>query len=295
MFGISFELSIVIIETNGVESAMPQEILSADGTKVPYTVYGSSEAKANVILLPAMGVRASFYRTLANSLMDFDLTSYVMEYRGLGDSSLRAGWRTDFGYKQHQEDVAALIARVKQDCPGRPIYIAGHSMGGHFAVMTAGLDPDSFDGIIMLASGTPWYKIYEGNTASKIKMLLRLMPLLLLLGYFPGKKIGFAGREARSLMRDWQNLAQDNHFKVKGITNTLEQKIAAYSGEVLCLCFERDDLATRKASTTLLDKMPQAQVTHHILSDEDINGEATHFGWAKTPHRVSQCIREWVG
>ena len=121
------------------------------------------------------------------------------------------------------------------------------------------------------------------------------MPLLLLLGYFPGNKIGFAGREARSLMRDWQNLAQDNHFKVKGITNTLEQKIAAYSGEVLCLCFERDDLATRKASTILLEKMPQAHVTYHMLSDEDINGEATHFGWTKTPHRVSQRIGEWVG
>lgn len=274
---------------------MPQETLSADGTKVPFTVYGLSEVKACVIILPAMGVRASFYKHFGHSLMDFDVAAYVMEYRGLGDSSLRAGWRTDYGYKQHQEDVAALIVKVKQEYPDRPLYIAGHSMGGHFAVMTAGLAPTSFDGIIMLASGTPWYKVYEGNTASKIKMLLRLMPLLLLLGYFPGKKLGFAGREARSLMRDWQKLAQDNHFKVKGVTDTLEQKIAAYSGKILCLCFERDDLATPKASTTLLEKVPQAEVTYYMLSDEDISGESTHFGWAKTPHRVSQRISEWVG
>ena len=273
---------------------MPQEIISADGTKVPYTVYASSDAKASMIILPAMGVRASFYRTMAYSLMNLDIAAYAMEYRGLGDSSLRAGWGTDYGYKQHQQDVAALIAKVKQDYPDGPLYIAGHSLGGHFAVMTAGLEPASFDGIIMLASGTPWYKIYEGNTASKIKMLLRLMPLLLLLGYFPGKKIGFAGREARSLMRDWQNLAQDNHFEVKGVTNTLEQKIAAYTGKVLCLCFKRDDLATHKASTILLEKMPRARVTYQMLSDEDIDGEATHFGWAKTPDKVSQRISEWV-
>ena len=273
---------------------MTQEVLSADGTKVPYTVYGLSEVKACIIVLPAMGVRASFYRTFAHSLMDFDLAAIVMEYRGLGESSLRAGWGTDYGYKEHQEDVVALIAKVKSEYPDKPVYIAGHSLGGHFAVMTAGLGPESFDGIIMLASGTPWYKAYEGGAENKVKMLLWLIPLLLLLGYFPGKMIGFAGREARSLIRDWQNLVQDNRFKVKGVTNSLEQKIATYTGEVLCLCFDRDDLAPRKSSALMLEKMPQAQVAYHMLCDEDINGEATHFGWAKEPHVISKHISEWL-
>ena len=274
---------------------MLQEINSADGTKVPYTVYTSSDAKASMIILPAMGVRASFYRAMAGSLMDFDLTSYVMEYRGLGDSSLRAGWRTDFGYKQHQEDVAALIARIKQDYPDRPLYIAGHSFGGHLAMMTAGLDPTSFDGIIMLASGTPWHEAFEGKAGKHLKRFGWFVPAIMALyGHFPGSKFGFAGRESRSHMRDWLQMSTKNRFKIIGLGDDLEEKISQYKGRVLCMAFTRDNMAPIKAIKLMLGKIPKASVEIKELTDTDIEGEATHFGWAKTPHRISQRISEWI-
>lgn len=275
---------------------MAQEILSADGTKVPYTIYGLSDVKASVIILPAMGVRASFYRTFAHSLMDFDIAACVMEYRGLGDSPLRAGWKTDFGYRQHQEDVAALILRVKQEYPDQPLYIAGHSFGGHLGVLTAGLEPTSFDGIIMLASGTPWHEAFEGKAAKHLKRFSWFVPAIMALyGYFPGHKFGFAGREARSHMRDWLQLSSQNRFKVIGMRDDLDACIADYAGRVLCMSFARDIMAPLKSTELMLGKMPKASIDLKIVDDEDINGEATHFGWAKTPHRVSEHISAWVG
>lgn len=275
---------------------MTQEIPSIDGTQVPYTVYGLSEVKASVIILPAMGVRASFYRTFAHSLMDFDMAACVMEYRGLGDSRLRAGWKTDFGYKEHQEDVAALILRVKAEYPDQPVYIAGHSFGGHLGMMTAGLEPTSFDGIIMLASGTPWHEAFEGKAAKHLKRFGWFVPVVMALyGHFPGHKFGFAGREARSHMRDWLQLSTRNCFNIIGVRDDLEECIADYKGRVLCLSFARDIMAPLKASELILGKMPKASVDLQIVGDAEINGEATHFGWAKTPQCISQRISEWVG
>lgn len=275
---------------------MTQEIPSIDGTQVPYTVYGLSEVKASVIILPAMGVRASFYRTFAHSLMDFDMAACVMEYRGLGDSRLRAGWKIDFGYKEHQEDVAALILRVKQEYPDQPLYIAGHSFGGHLGMMTAGLEPTSFDGIIMLASGSPWHKAFEGKAAKHLKRFGWFVPVVMAIyGHFPGHKFGFAGREARSQMRDWLQMSTRNRFKIIGVRDDLEECIADYKGRVLCMSFARDIMAPLKASQLMLDKMPKASIHLQIVGDEEINGEATHFGWAKTPHYISQRISEWVG
>ena len=283
------------MKSNDKECVVAEEILSADGTKVPYTVYGLNDSKASVIILPAMGVRASFYRTFAHSLIDFDLTSCVMEYRGLGDSSLRAGWRTDFGYRQHQEDVAALIIKMKQEYPDRPIYIAGHSFGGHLGMMTAGLEPTSFDGIIMLASGTPWHEAFEGKAAKHLKRFGWFVPVIMALyGHFPGHKFGFAGRESRSQMRDWLQMSTRNRFKIIGVRDDLEACIAGYEGRVLCMSFARDIMAPLKASQLMLAKMPKASIDLQIVGDEDINGEATHFGWAKTPQVVAQYVSEWV-
>ena len=272
------------------------ETLSADKTTVPYTVYGTSEAKASVIILPAMGVRASFYRQFALSLMDWDLAAYMMEYRGLGESRLRAGWGTDFGYREHQQDVAAMIARAKRDYPDQPVYLAGHSFGGHLSMMTAGLEPDSFEGIIMLASGTPWYKAFEGKFSKQLKRFGWFVPLILMtVGHFPGHKFGFAGRESRSQMRDWLQMSTRNRMKYIGVRDDLEDIIAAYEGRVLSMAFQRDHMAPIKAINFLIEKMPNAEIELLELSDEDIGGEATHFGWAKTPDIISQRISEWVG
>ncbi len=274
---------------------MPQEIISADGTKVPFTIYASSDVKACIIILPAMGVRASFYRTMASSLMNMGIAVYVMEYRGLGDSPLRAGWGTDYGYKQHQEDVTALIAKAKQDYPDSLIYIAGHSFGGHLAIMTAGLDPTSFDGIVMLASGTPWHEAFEGKAGKHLKRFGWFVPVIMALyGHFPGNKFGFAGRESRSHMRDWLQMSTRNRFKIIGLDNDLEEEIAQYTGRVLCMAFTRDNMAPMKAVKLMLDKIPKASIEIEELSDADIEGEATHFGWAKTPDKISQRISEWV-
>ena len=272
-----------------------QSIFSKDGTLVPHTSSVADEVKAIIIILPAMGVRASFYSKFQDALCACGHAAYTMEYRGLGMSELRAGWTTDFGYKEYQEDVAATIAMARQTFPDRPLYIAGHSLGGHFAMLTAGLEPESFDGIIMLASGTPWHGAFEGKAGKRLKMFGRYIPVFMnLIGYYPGHRLGFAGREFRSMMRDWLQLARHNRFKIKGVSDAIELSIAEYKGRVLCLSFERDTFAPLKASKLMLSKMPEADCELRILTDDDIEGEATHFGWAKRPHVVSRLISDWM-
>lgn len=272
------------------------QVISKDNYTVPViSSHPDGEANAIVLIIPAMGVRASFYRGFAKSLASEGILAIVMELRGHGESSQRAGWFTDYGYKEHVDDISAILAVIKVNHPEKLIHLVGHSLGGHFSVLMAGLKPESFESLIMVASGTPWHGAYLDKMAKKTKKLKWIVPLLLMMfGAFPGDKIGFAGREARTLIRDWLNLVNDNRFKIKGLPHDIESIVEGYEGRLLCLSFEDDDLAPLRASELMIAKMPKVRADYRLLSDSDINGKATHFGWARTPQVVAKIIKDWI-
>ncbi len=65
----------------------------------------------------------------------------------------------EVGAREAAEDVAAAVARLKQDLPGRPLFLLGHSAGAHLAALVGvdpvylgahGLGPADMAGVILL-------------------------------------------------------------------------------------------------------------------------------------------------
>ncbi|MFY0026533.1 alpha/beta hydrolase, partial [Acinetobacter baumannii] len=70
-------------------------------------------------LMPALGVAARFYDTLAESLRQQGLAVLVMEQRGHGDSAVRASRRQDHGFREAlSEDIPALLDWLHTRTPG---------------------------------------------------------------------------------------------------------------------------------------------------------------------------------
>ena len=136
------------------------------GYRVPLRPFApDGEAKAAVVFLPAMGVRGKYYETFGNNLAAHGVQTTVMEFRGHGESSLRASHGTDWGYADLAlTDLPAAIAWTRDRCPGVPVFVGGHSLGGQLALVYASQHKGAVDGAWMIATSSPYYAYFSTNS-----------------------------------------------------------------------------------------------------------------------------------
>ncbi|WP_097459964.1 alpha/beta hydrolase family protein [Mangrovitalea sediminis] len=277
-------------------SQMSVRICTPGGYEVPLTWFPGEETGPVILFMAALGVPARFYRPIAQALSANGFCVALMEQRGHGDSALRPGRRSDWGFRAVLEnDLPAVMAWVRKQAPGAPLYLMGHSLGGHYAAITAGLRPNEVDGVILVACGTPWWRAFDGGTKVRIRLLIGLLPVChVAFGYYPGDRLGFGGREARTLMKDWRALAQTNHYSATGVSQDLDAAIGSYGGPVLAIGLADDDFAPAAAVAAVTMKFCKARVENRVIDQAMLGDRADHFRWARTPSAVVEVIRVWA-
>ncbi len=98
---------------------------------VAYRFDPDGNSKANVIIAAAMAVPQSFYAAFAQHLASRGYTAWTFDFRGIGESltgSLR-GVKADLG-DWLAKDYDALLSKVCEISPQRPVFVVGHSFGG---------------------------------------------------------------------------------------------------------------------------------------------------------------------
>ena len=116
-----------------------------------------------------------------------------------------------------------------------------------------------------------------------------------LIGHFPGKQIGFAGREARTVISDWAATARHGRYELCNSDFDYEVAMGKLAKPVLAINYADDTFAPIKATQNLLDKLSAASISKVSLSAQDINSKrADHFSWMKQPDRVAQEICNWL-
>lgn len=274
-----------------------QRIKTAEEYEIPLQWLPRQEGKNRVVLiLPALGTPAKFYETFMKTLSERGYSTALLEYRGLGESSLRASGKSDWGFKDYLHDIERVLDWLKERVPDKKILLAGHSLGGLLSATSTALFSEKYQGFVLLGCGSPYYRNYRKTFKIQLFLARFLFPLLYsIYGYFPGKKVGFGGNEAVSLIKDWLQLAKYNRFQFEGLKKNLEEKMAAYSGPVLSLSFDRDVMVPRKAALAVIEKLKSAKLTHRELGDEDLGCSSGHYEWAKHPGRICDVMDEWIG
>ena len=272
------------------------ELPVADGYRVPLTWYPAPEARASVVLMAALGVGARFYQPLALALQQGGLNVALVEQRGHGDSALRPSRRCDFGFREAlEQDIPAVLDDVERRAPACPLYLMGHSLGGHYAAITAGRLPTRVAGVIIAACGSPWVGGFQGRTRRQLQLLCRLIPLTSrLFGYYPGDRLGFGGREARTLMTDWLALARTNVYQARGMNEDFDAAIGRYPGPLLSLRMADDPFAPEAAMAAVSDKFRRSAVTRVVLDAAALGDRADHFRWVRRPAAVVAAVLDWL-
>lgn len=272
-------------------------IATPDGYQVPLEVFAAAEPRAMLLLLPALGVQARLYRKFASALADEGVTTMLLEQRGHGRSALQPSRDVDYGFKEWLEvDIPAALDHLQSLAPERKIFLAGHSLGGHLALMTRALYPKRSHGVILLATASPWHRGYRGGMRGLVILLTGLIPVLSgMLGYYPGTRLGFGGREARRLMADWLVMARHNRYSAAGMATDFEALLQADSCPVLSVYGDRDALAPLNAIENVTKRLPNHTVDWLQISSEQLGKQANHVAWAQQGEVAAQAVAEWLG
>lgn len=263
-------------------------VTSADGHKFELLSHVPEQATANLLWLPALGVAARHYQPFAEALAAEGIAVFLHEWRGNGSSNLRPDRQHDWGYRELlQYDLPAAEAAVHAATPGRPFRLGGHSLGGQLGCCYAGLRTRDLDALWLVASGTPWWRSFPAPRRYLLPLAYRFLPWLAQrLGTLPGRRVGFGGTEARSLIHDWARVGLSNHYAASNLAIDLEAGMHTLSTPISAVVFNRDWLAPPSSMRQLLAKMPASEYLLRELSSQELGTNADHFHWMKTPQSV---------
>jgi predicted alpha/beta hydrolase len=243
-----------------------------------------------VVLWPAMGVPAGFYRPFATALGRAGLTVVAADLRGTGASTPRASRTSRYGYADLADDVGAVLAALAPDRDGRPLLLLGHSLGGQACLLhlahPAGPAPP-VDGLALVAVGLPYWRVYADRRRLWVLPFTQAIHATsALVGVWPGW--GFGGRQAHGVIRDWAYTARTGRFPLRDGVDP-EPAVAAVRTPVLAVSLERDQYTPAPTVDHLVGKLAAAPVQR-----EHYDGAADHFSWARSDGPIADRVARFA-
>lgn len=256
----------------------------------------SGSVLARLLWLPALGVPARKYQRFAEQLAARGIAVGLHEWRGTGECGQRAGGGADWGYREWLlEDLPASAGALGEAFPHAPLLIGGHSIGGQMALLGAALGLPA-QGLLVIASGVPHWRLFPrlrhrmavGGFGAALPLLTRAV------GHYPGQRLGFAGREAGQLMRDWAGTVRRGHYGgLRGLPEDLQARLAGVDAPILGLRYARDWLVPQASLDALLDATSSRAIERHTFDDAATGTRADHFAWMREPAATSALVADW--
>jgi len=267
-----------------------RETISNAADFPPFTVpaqwWPAEQARAAVVLLPAMGTPARYYEPFAEAGNARGLNVLVADLPGTGGSLPRPSGQADYGYSDLVERFLPPLVAAARDRSGRlPLIVAGHSLGAHVGALAALHDRISIDALVTLAGGDIHYRNWSGQGAGKVLFVAWVVAVLSYLpGAVPGQYLGLGGPQARSLMREWSGMIR-NGFSVQ-LAGDARSHSAVPS---LCLAYQGDFMAPGSSVTALARTLGGDFM--HLPVDWPGN---PHASWARHPNETLRVIEDWL-
>jgi predicted alpha/beta hydrolase len=264
-----------------------------DGHRFVLRLRQPPQARAGLMFLPALGVPAAKYDGFTRALAGHGIATAVPDWRGTGSSGHRAGRGRDWGYAQLLDhDLPTVLDAL----PGESNWcLGGHSLGGQFAAMLAAVQPGRCTGLVLVATGVPDWRSYRGGKRWGIAGFAYALPAITrLVGHYPGERLGFAGREAGGLMRDWSRSVRRGSYADYGQAQGLESAMARLSCPALGVHFEHDALVPESTLHHLLAKLGPGPRRIELFDAARLGTRADHFRWIREPAAVAGVVADWL-
>lgn len=265
------------------------EIACKDGVTLGghFWMNSSGRSSGTVIINPATGVAARYYHYYADFLSrnGFDVVTY--DYRGIGRSRperLRGcgyRWR-DWG----ELDFDAVLRFAHAHNPAAPLLVVGHSVGG-FLPGLAESGPGIHRMLTVGAQYAYWRDYARSRRASLFVKWHLVMPLLTaLVGYFPGRKLGWLEDLPAGVANEWSfRRARMELNYPRETRDEVLRRFAAISAPILAIAVSDDELGTVAAIRRTLQYYRGASPTEVLLAPKDLGFDSIgHFSLFHSRH-----------
>ncbi|BCB83986.1 alpha/beta hydrolase family protein [Phytohabitans suffuscus] len=268
-----------------------QEHLDLGTDRLGLHVYPEPEGVEDapvVVVWPAMGVRARYYRPLAASLREAGMAVVVADLRGTGASTPAPSSASAYGYADLAADVGAVQEALKPRLDGRRRLVLGHSLGGQAALLHLATHPGDagIDGVVLVAVGLPYWRTYPRRRYGVLAMTQSIGATSALLRVWPGW--GFGGRQARGVIRDWAYTARTGRFPHLGGVD-VEAALREVRTPVLAISVDHDQYTPHETLDHLCAKLRSAPLTRerHTIAGAD------HFAWVRSADGIAARVARW--
>jgi len=244
-----------------------------------------------------MGVLSKYYEPLAIEMQKKGWIAITTDLRGNGNSSVQVSKTTNFGYHEMiTYDWPAIISKAREKFPNNPLFIVGHSLGGQLSTLYASINPNQVNGIVLIAACSVYFNGWSFPHNIGVLVGTQCASIISkLFGYFPGRKIGFAGTEAKQVMEDWAHNCLTGRYELSNKSQNFEELLSNLEIPVLAISFLGDGFAPGRAVKNLCRKMNRASVTYiQLKSDVTDTNKLDHFNWVKYSNPVLSKIDEWL-
>ena len=120
------------------------------GSDILYRRWPANGNQAVLLLVHGMGAHSARWNFLADYFAPKGFPCYALELKGFGATPERPRGHID-SFNIYYSDIFKLYEIVKQEQPGRPVYLLAESMGGLIAFMMACQYPEKFAGQILIS------------------------------------------------------------------------------------------------------------------------------------------------
>jgi predicted alpha/beta hydrolase len=280
-------------------SAAPESVtVRVEGTAASFVVgvWASADPAAPVLLIvPAMVVKAKFYRALATALHARGLSCATVDLRSQGESlpPLREG--PDFGYREMiEQDLPAIASALRARFPQAPVVLFGHSLGGQLALLFGSAAPRQVAAIVGIGTGSVYWRSFERSRRLRVLAAGQYIGLVSRLrGYWPGGK-AMGGPMAGRVMTDWARHSRTGRYRPHGTSRDYDRLLAELPVPVLLISLGADPLGPRSTVDWLADRLTGAKVTRWHLDESSGLRNLDHFAWVRDAPVLSGLIADWV-
>jgi len=125
-------------------------VISVDGARLGLTRWQGENPRAVIVAIHGMNDYAAAFSYAGPYWAAQGICVYAYDQRGFGRSPDFGEWP---GAATLEQDLRAVIAAVRRDNPGLPVFVVAHSMGAGVAMAAIERAPLNVDGVVFAAPG----------------------------------------------------------------------------------------------------------------------------------------------